>query len=217
MNIQATQPAKIPWKKVLIVAVLLLIAGYRWYSDNAKSDLQSSDAVVEVDDDRYDAKLPQEFEATNRQSSDGNSKAEPGSNKRASSTKRPAEFLVSIGNKKLKSPAGLIYGMGGGGEHRVDHVMRHSKDDSSRPSHGVFDGDKESILELLDEAYEMIKSQSRYVKSESSRGNTAYTVSMGRVIGYEGGQKGRRSNHKPLKSIRLILDGDRVITAYPYR
>ncbi len=107
--------------------------------------------------------------------------------------------------------------MGGGGEHRVDHVMRHAKDDPSRPSHGVFDGDKESILRLIDEAYEMVKGNSKYVKTVPSQGRTEYTISMGRVIGYEGGQKGKRNNHKPLKSIRLILDGEQVITAYPYR
>jgi hypothetical protein len=218
MNIQASKPAKIRWKKVLIVAVLLLIAGYKWYSENAKQpDMQSNDVAVEIDDSRYDAKLPEDFDSDNRRSSDGHSKTETVPTNRASSAKRAADFLVPIGNNKLQSPAGLVYGMGGGGEHRVDHVMRHAKDDSSRPSHGVFDGDKESILELLDEAYEMVKSQSRYVKSESSRGNTAYTISMGRVIGYEGGQKGKRSNHKSLRSIRLVLDGDRVITAYPYR
>lgn len=218
MNIQASKPTKIHWKKALVFAIIVLIAGYKWYSENAKrSDLSGNDVVVEIDDDRYGANHPLEFESTSHQSSGGRSQTETVSNKRASSAKRPAKFLVSLGNNKFKSPAGLVYGMGGGGEHRVEHVMRHAKDDASRPSHGVFGGDKESILELLDEAYELIKNQSRYVKSERSRGNTAYTVSMGRVIGFEGGQKGKRSNHKPLKSIRLILDGDMVITAYPYR
>ncbi len=127
------------------------------------------------------------------------------------------DFLESVGGKNLRSPAGLVYGMGGGGEHRVEHVMKHGADDLNRPSHGVFDGDQEAILKLLDEAYEMVKSKSKYVKSESSQGNTAYTVSMGRKIGYEGGEKGNRSGNRGLNSVRLVLDGDRVITAYPYR
>ena len=137
-------------------------------------------------------------------------------------TKQPVvpdkkDFLESVGGKNLRSPEGLVYGMGGGGEHRVEHVMKHGVDDLNRPSHGVFEGDQEAILKLLDEAYEMVKSKSKYVKSESSQGNTAYTISMGRKIGYEGGEKGHRSGNRGLNSVRLVLDGDRVITAYPYR
>lgn len=218
MNFQSSKPGKPGWKKILIVAVILLIAGYQWYSENAKrKDVQNDIAVVDVNDSRYDARLPEEFEAGNPNGAVGSPKVEAASSQSDSSTRRSADLFVSVGRNKLKSPAGLIYGMGGGGEHRVDHVMRHAKDDPSRPSHGVFDGDKDSILRLIDEAYEMVKSNSRYVKTESSQGNTAYTISMGRVVGYEGGQKGKRSNHKRLKSIRLILDGNRVITAYPYR
>lgn len=126
-------------------------------------------------------------------------------------------FLQPAGGRNLKSPAGLLYYVGPGGENRVEHVMRHSRDDPDRPSHGVFDGDQDTILKLLDEAYGMIKAKSKSVKTEASQGNTAYTVSLGRRIGYEGGEKGDRSGNRPLKSLRLILNGNQVITAYPYR
>lgn len=139
----------------------------------------------------------------------------PGS--RTTGASKTNSFLQPAGGKNLKSPAGLIYGMGSGGEHRVDHVMRHAQDDLNRPSHGVFDGDQETILRAIDEAYMLVKAKSKRVKTEFSQGNTSHTVSLGRRIGYEGGEKGQRSNNKPLKSIRLILDGERVITAYPYR
>ncbi len=257
-----TKPIKIDWKKILIVAVILGIAGYKWYQENKleqKNDVATNSSTATVDDDRYDAKLPDDFGAkTNNSKSSSSSKSnsnkydaklpkldigstapkddnsfrsksglkqsksatqnktagkQPNRNQQASSR----EFLTSIGRNKLQSPAGLIYGMGGGGEHRVDHVMRHGRDDTSRPSHGVFEGDKDAILAVIDEAYEMIKSKSKYVKSEESRGNMAYTISMGKKIGHEGGQKGKRNNHRPLKSVRLILDGNKVITAYPYR
>ncbi len=135
----------------------------------------------------------------------------------ASSASKEEEFLQSAGGRNLKSPAGLIFSMGPGGEHRVEHVMRHAQDDKGRPSHGVFDGDQDTILKLLDEAYEMVKEKSKYVKSEASQGNTAYTISMGRRIGYEGGEKGTRSRNQGLRSLKLILDGNRVITAYPCR
>ena len=251
-----TKPIKFDWKKILIIAVILGIAGYKWYQEN-KTDPQREVATTTVDDERYNAKLPDDFggksnaqnsnsEKSNSTKSDSNkydaklpkldigstapkddnSFRSNGASKQNTSAKKQSnrnqksssgEFLTSIGRNKLKSPAGLIYGMGGGGEHRVDHVMRHGRDDTSRPSHGVFDGDKDTILAVIDEAYEMVKSKSKYVKSEASRGNMADTISMGRKVGYEGGQKGKRNNHRPLKSVRLILDGDRVITAYPYR
>lgn len=126
-------------------------------------------------------------------------------------------FLQPAGKGTLRSPEGLVYWVGQGRENRIEHVMLHAKDIPGKPSHGVFDGDHQAILELLDEAYQLVKAKSRYVKSEESQGNMAYTVSLGRRIGYEGGEKGQRSGNRPLKSVRLILDGNRVITAYPYR
>jgi len=126
-------------------------------------------------------------------------------------------FLKSSGGRNLTSPAGLIYTMGGGGEHRVDHVMRHAVDDENRPVHGVFEGDEESILRLIDEAYLLVQEGSSRVQSEDSDGNAVYTVSLQRRIGYEGGQRGARNGNRPLTRLRLVLQENRVITAYPYR
>jgi hypothetical protein len=153
-------------------------------------------------------------------SSKETNRASKTSSDRASSnadSNKTESFLQPAGGRNLKSPAGLIYGIGPDGEHRLDHVMRHAQDDLDRPSHGVFDGDQQTILQAIDDAYELVKSKSKFVKTDSSQGNTTHTVALGRRIGFEGGQKGQRSSNKPLKSIRLILDRERVITAYPYR
>ena len=115
------------------------------------------------------------------------------------------------------SPEGLLYTMGPKGEHRVDHVMRHGDDMPNRPVHSVFEGDKNDILALIDEAYSLVKANSPQVRSSDSRGNQAHTIKMQRKVGYEGGQKGRRKGYPVLKSVKLILDGNRVITAYPVR
>jgi hypothetical protein len=40
---------------------------------------------------------------------------------------------------------------------------------------------------------------------------------MQRKVGYEGGQKGKRKGYPALENVKLILDGNRVITAYPSR
>jgi hypothetical protein len=224
----ASRPSSLDWKRILIIALVLGVGGYQWYIQNVKNPpAENRDTVATVGGDaNYDAKLPDGFEPNSKrqpQIGSRSSRPEPSSTKDSSadwahSNESPAqEFLVSVGGDRLQSPAGLIYGMGGGGEHRVDHVLNHAVDDPRRPVHGVFDGDRDSILKLIDEAYEMIKSKSKNVESDNSRGNTAYTVSMGRKIGYEGGQKGKRDNRKSLDRIKLILDGNRVITAYPFR
>ena len=211
---------KINWKKVAIVVALLAVAGYQWYSQDGRL---IDHEIIDVDDyvEQYDPptsaseKPPTSISVASNETSSSVRAANNQQESRAQSEDQ--EFLKPIGGGKLESPAGLIYGRGGGGEHRVDHVMKHIRDDPTRPSHGVFQGDKETVLKLLDEAYEMVQDGSKYVKSEESRGNTAYTISMGRKIGYEGGQKGQRNGNRGLKSIRLVLDGNRVITAYPYR
>lgn len=243
MNIQS-KPINVNWKRILIIGVIVAIAGYQWYTEANKGDgqvenQQGATAKVDnakVDDGRYDARLP-DVSKTDRQQAvskpSGSQQLKPpqanrpaetkpanGSKSNGQQQKEPTsrdEYLKRIRGNDWQSPSGLIFTMGPGGEHRVDHVMRHGRDDQSRPAHGVFEGDEVTILKLLDEVHELIKSKSKYVKSEESRGNTAYTVSTGRKIGYEGGEKGKRSGNRPLKSVRLILDGKRVITAYPYR
>lgn len=194
-----TKQRKINWKKILIVLGLLGIVGYRWYIENRPLSDQQTIEVTDQNGELVQQEIIDVKDYLDRQDSE-----------------KQKEFLTSIGDDQLQSPAGLIYGKSGG-EHRVDHVMRHTRDNPSRPSHGVFQGDKETVLKLIDEAYEMIKSESRHVESEKSRGNMAYTVSMGRKIGYEGGQKGQRNGNRELRGLRLVLDGNQVITAYPYR
>ena len=107
--------------------------------------------------------------------------------------------------------------MGPRGEHRVDHVLRHGRDMPERPVHSVFEGGRNDILAVIDEAYSLVKSNSPRARSSNSRGNDEHTVRMQRKVGYEGGQKGKRKGYPALENVKLILDGNRVITAYPSR
>ena len=110
--------------------------------------------------------------------------------------------------------------MGARGEHRIDHVMRHSRNMADRHAHGVFigDGDRDTVLKLIDDAWELAEAKSPKAKYEKSKGNDAWTVNMGRKVGYDGGQKGQRNGGKSLNSIKLILaKRNQVITAYPVR
>lgn len=126
--------------------------------------------------------------------------------------------LKPIDRGRLLSPAGLIYARGPQGEHRVDHVMRHAEDDPNRPQHGVFNGSREEILQLIDEAYQLIQQNSKRVNRQSEGDRTEYTIRFDRPIGYEGGRNGKRNSYPQVNRLRLVLeDGTSVITAYPVR
>ncbi len=128
------------------------------------------------------------------------------------------EFFTDLGRNRLKSPAGLVYGMGPGGEHRVEHVMLHAQDDPARAVQSVFNGTREEILELVDEAWMLAKKGGRGIDISTEDDRVAYTVSMNRVIGYEGGKTGKSKNFPKLKRLRLIIeDEDELISAYPFR
>ena len=211
MNFQ-TKGKNVDWKRIAVIAVVALVAGYqysrphleRWFERDlptltGEGDQQNASNDT---DSRYDAKLP----GASSSQSQGNS-----------NRNQSGDFLRSVGGNKFESPEGLLYTMGPRGEHRVDHVLRHGRDMPERPVHSVFDGDRNEILALIDEAYALVKSNSPRVRSSNSRGNDEHTVRMQRKVGYEGGQKGKRKGYPSLQNVKLILDGNRVITSYPSR
>lgn len=220
MNFKS-KPKKLDWKAIGLIVLVLAITGYQWYTKNYPAGepvAAGADRSGTFTADDYQVNFP----ADDRSKSDSGKpdlKFKPlvPTNTDNDSGKTSGPFLKSIGGKNVKSPAGLIYGMGGGGEHRTDHVLRHAKDDTGRPVHGVFDAKGDAVFKLVDEAYELVKSKSKQVKSEKSRGNMAHIIDMKRKIGFKGGQSGKRNRNPALYKIKLILvDGNRVITAYPY-
>jgi hypothetical protein len=197
--------------------LVLGIAGYQWYTQN-KADNQKV-AVGNGSVEGGTATLPKHdysvnFPADNNSKSVSQSKT--GTSKSQATTNSNEPFLKPAGGRNLKSPAGLIYT--GGREHRTDHVLRHAKDIPDRQgSHGVFHANGDDVFRLIDEAYELVKSKSKQVKTTpSSGGKTEYVIDMKRKIGYKGGQSGKRANHPDLYKVKLILGDNRVITAYPY-
>lgn len=123
--------------------------------------------------------------------------------------------LTKAPSGELRSTAGLIYGRGSRDGTRLKHVMRHAEDDLSKPIHGVFDGKQDEILALIDQAYLMAKKGSNNVTSSKQRDRTVYTIYFSKRIGYVGGQKGKQKKNPICKELSLVLEGDRVITAYP--
>ena len=94
--------------------------------------------------------------------------------------------------------------------------MQHAKDDTTKPIHGVFEGNRDQILAVIDEAFLKTKKGGRDVRSEKQNNRLVYTVNLGRKIGYMGGSEGKRTNNPACRYVRIVLeDGNVVITAYP--
>ncbi len=119
--------------------------------------------------------------------------------------------LTPAGRGRFESTAGLVYS-----QHRIDHVMEHSQDIPDKPTHGVFEGTKDEIFALIDEAYELAKKRGPPQVVISDEGDrTTYTVNLNRQIGHGGGQSGTRRRNPPLKFVKIVVEGDEVITAFP--
>lgn len=135
-------------------------------------------------------------------------------------TAEPTEELLfgllrEVSHDRFISPQGLQYLPGSAEGHRLEHLRRHIKDQPSRPGkHGVFEGGMEGALATIDQAYERAKKNQRTTK-QVDRDRTIYTVDMGRRVGYVGGRDGNRQNKPMARRVKLVLEGNQVITAYP--
>lgn len=123
----------------------------------------------------------------------------------------------SIGKNHWLSPAGLSYrGLDSEGETRIEHVKRHVDDIPNRTgSHGVFDGNSDQAFAVIDEAWEKIKRSG--IRPEKQGNRWAYTVPMGRRVGYLGGRSGADRNHPTLSNVFIVVEADtsNVVTAFP--
>ena len=237
MNIQSKTPRSFNWKRIAFIAILLGIAAFKYINsrpDTAPQDGGRRDggiAQVEVPDEiDLDAGLERSGQSkqdpTPKSSRKPDLKFKPikgstsGSTKSASTSKGP--YLKDSSGGKKVSPAGLVYTNSRSGEHRTEHVLRHAKDQPGRSgNHGVFDADGDDVFRLIDEAYELIQTNSRQVSKDKQDPDkaylTAYTINMNRRIGYRGGQRGNRDGKPAVSKLKLVLaDGKRVITAYPF-
>jgi len=163
-------------------------------------------------------------QSTNSQSTNSKSMS-PKSTSLGSNSKTPAAsqadpslkygVLREIGRERYISPAGLLYTPGSAEGHRLEHLRRHTADQPSRPGkHGVFDGGMEGALASIDKAYEKAKAGQRTTK-ETDGNRIIYTVDMGKRIGFVGGRDGNRQRKPMARRLRMVLEGNRVITAFP--
>jgi hypothetical protein len=121
------------------------------------------------------------------------------------------------GSENFVSPQGLRYTRGSQEGHRLKHLERHLTDQPSRPGkHGVFTADLLQVLQWLDDAYERGKRKARGTRQRTEEGRTVYEVPFDFEVGYVGGQVGGRAGKPKCKQIRLVVEDDRLITAFPF-
>lgn len=126
--------------------------------------------------------------------------------------------LTETRSGEYVSQSGLRYGRGGERGFRLRHVLRHDDDQPNRDGpHGVFDGNQDDLLSSIDEAYRLVKAGSPRVTTRRDGRRTIHEIDMRRRIGFVGGRTGKRKGHPAVTHVRLILEGDRVITAYPFQ
>lgn len=126
-------------------------------------------------------------------------------------------LLKDTGREVYVSPAGLRYTRGSEEGHRLKHLKKHLKDIPDRPGkHGVFDGDMAQVLRWIDDAYTRGKQGAKGVRQRDEDGRTVYEVPFTKTIGFIGGRDGKRDNNPDAERLRLVVDGDQVITAFPF-
>lgn len=219
--------------KILYIIVFLVLVGYTYWQ-RAQEEAGRPDPPTVTENGTADSGLPggerpARQEPESRPPIDRSSTSEAAtasSDTLPSEAKTPANPAARFGvedfqwkkvdRSNFTSPQGLVYTMGPNREHRLEHLFRHAEDQPDRPGrHGVFDGSPDEILQRLDQAYKLVKFKSSDVRSEPDGQRTAYTINMKKRVGYIGGETGKRQDHPTARKIKLVLEGARVITAYP--
>lgn len=127
-----------------------------------------------------------------------------------------ARVLQETGPDVFRSAAGLVYQPGSTDGHRLHHVMQHARDLPTKKIHGVFDGDREEILTVIDEAFALTAQGGKDVRDERQGTRRVVTVRLNRRIGYVGGEVGKQDGYPECRCVRIVLEGDNeVISAYP--
>lgn len=124
--------------------------------------------------------------------------------------------LTEIQSDVFESTAGLIYGKGSEDGHRLKHIMKHAEDSPGKKIHGVFDGERDEILAMIDDAWTRHKKNDSTVRSSLQNNRIVITAKMKDRIGYVGGEEGERKGHPECRYLRIVIDKpNRIVTAYP--
>lgn len=127
-------------------------------------------------------------------------------------------ILQGENRRVFVSPAGLRYTRGSQHGHRLKHLLAHIVDEPDRPGqHGVFDASEPAeVVALVDEAYQQALA-GRDTQTQREDDRMVYDVNLRRRIGYIGGESGQRRGNPAAQHLRLVVQEDRFITAFPVR
>lgn len=126
-------------------------------------------------------------------------------------------YLKEIGPEDFLSPAGLRYTRGSQEGHRLKHLAKHLKDQPDRPgSHGVFEADMPQVLRWLDEVFQRAQREEPGTSRRQERDRWVLEAAFDEAVGYVGGSTGARRGHPETRQIRLVVEDNRVITAFPF-
>ncbi|MFT5524250.1 MAG: hypothetical protein ACI9G1_000591 [Pirellulaceae bacterium] len=198
--------------KAIGIGILVLVVGYvllrpsleEWLGVPLPSLTESNEQVDPDNADPAPRLSPTTEPRTQPQDSAGNREDEP--------------LLRELKDGGAILASGLMFPGSRSGETRLEHVLRHDNDLPRRSGmHGVFDGDETDLLEVVNEAYELILSKSNKVTSKKEGERTVYDVDLQRRIGFVGGRVGAERSNPEARKIRLVLEGNRVITAFPIK
>jgi hypothetical protein len=226
---QLAQPRRFLWGTLLVVACLVGYVAARPYleqrfgitlpsitsSDDAAPEAEPASTPAHDDAGEATIRVRKDRDQTGSQADRAEKSEDSARSEDGSDDARALGELVETSPGRFESMAGLLYTRGSREGHRIKHVMRHAEDQSGRPVHGVFDGGPDAVLAVIDEAFLKAEEGGRGVSRETQDENVVYTVDLGRRIGYVGGQSGKRRGRPKATKVRLVLDGNRVITAYP--
>ena len=129
----------------------------------------------------------------------------------------PYEILRKTASEVYVSAEGLRYTRGSEEGHRIKHLARHLEDLPDRSgNHGVFEGGWQITLNRIDEAYRRSKQRDSKTKVRKEEDRLIIETEFNEVIGYIGGREGARKGNPTTRHLRLVTEGDRFITAFPY-
>ncbi len=196
-----TSDGKISWPRVFILGVAVLLYVFLQPTVEKNLGVDLPDIVADAPNDAPS------FPKSDGESS-GNSDA----------IEELEGFLEPVGRDSYNSPAGLRYTRGSEHGHRIMHIMAHTRDEPNQQGqHGVFDSkDPLEVFQIIDDAYQQALLGDR-TDTDYEDERTIYTVNLGKRIGYIGGTSGKRRNYPAAKYLKLVVERDRLITAFPYR
>ncbi len=74
----------------------------------------------------------------------------------------------------------------------------------------------QDALKCIDDAFARGKRGAKGVRKTQEENRTIYEVPFTQPIGYVGGRDGKRDGNPPAKRLRLVVEGNKFITAFPF-